>query len=187
MSMFTPRRVKVSLAACAAAAASLLPPAQAPGQTARPAAPPRAFTVTVTDKKGAMVSGLGREAFTVLDGGEPREIVSFASGDMPATVGVLLDASGSMSGRESGLARARNALLRFFRNCHASDEFFLIAFNREPQLLLGMSNDPAAMLGALDRYGSARGVGATALYDALYLALNQAERGRHRKRAILLV
>lgn len=184
--MFTPRRVKVSLVACAAAAASLLTFSQATAQTARQA-PPRALTVTVTDGKGAMLTGLGRESFTVFDGGEPSEIVSFASGDMPATVGVLLDASGSMSSRESGLVRARNALLRFFRNCHAADEFFLIAFNREPQLLLGMSNDPAAVLGALDRYGSARAVGPTALYDALYLALNQAARGRHQKRALLLV
>ncbi|HEX8293064.1 MAG TPA: VWA domain-containing protein [Pyrinomonadaceae bacterium] len=185
--MSTPRQLKVSLVACAAAAASLLHYAHAPAQDARPAAPPRALTVTVTDQKGSMVTGLGRESFTVLDGGRPSEIVSFASGDMPATVGVLLDASGSMSGRESGLARVRNALLRFFRNCHAADEFFLIAFNREPQLLLGMSNDPAAVLGALDRYGAARGGGPTALYDALYLALNQAARGRHQKRALLLV
>jgi Ca-activated chloride channel homolog len=177
------RRVKVTLVA---AAASLLLSAQAPAQAVR-TAPPREFVVTVTDKKGSLFMGLGRDSFTVLDGGQPSGIVSFESGDMPATVGVLLDASGSMSVRESGLLRARNALLRFFRNSHASDEFFLIAFNREPQLLLGMSNDPSAVLGALDLYGAARGRGPTALYDALYLALNQAARGKHRRRALLLV
>lgn len=191
--MFKPCRVKVSFVACAAAAAALLLSARAPAQTTRTAVsaaapPPRAVTVTVTDSKGAMLTGLGRESFTVLDGGRPSELVSFESGDMPATVGVLLDASGSMTaGRESKLVRARNALLRFFRNSNAADEFFLIAFNHEPQLLLGMSNDPAAVLGALDRYGAARGRGLTALYDALYLALNQAARGKHRKRAVVIV
>ena len=183
MNMFTPRWVRACLVACAAAL-SLLVPARVAAQ----AVPPRTLTVTVTDKKGGYVMGLGREAFTVLDGGRPSEIVSFESGDMPATVGVLLDASGSMTaGRESKLRRARNALLRFFRNCHAADEFFLIAFNQEPQLLLGMSNDPTAVLDALDRYGAARGRGMTALFDALYLALDQAARGKHPKRAVVIV
>jgi Ca-activated chloride channel family protein len=180
--MLTPRRVKVCVVACAAAAAlSLLLPARVAAQ----GAPARALTVTVTDKEGGLVTGLGREAFTVLDGGRPREILSFASGDMPATVGVLLDASASMvtARRES----VREALARFLKGSHPSAEFFLIAFNQRPQLIQGMTDDRAAVLAALGRYTAVEPRGFTAVYDAVYLGLNQAARGRHPKRALVLV
>ena len=183
--MFKPGRVKVRAAACAAAAALLLLLLLAPARASAQAAPPRALTVTVTDKKGGLVTGLARESFTVLDGGRPSEILSFAAGDMPATVGVLLDASGSFS--TARLELVREALTRFLKGSHPSDEFFLIAFNYRPQLVQGMTDDPAAVLDALDRYAATRPKGLTALYDALYLALNEAARGRHAKRAVVLV
>ncbi len=185
--MSKPYRVKVRAVACVAASALvvflllLLLPARASAQ----AAPPRALTVTVTDKQGGLVTGLTREAFTVLDSGRPSEILSFASGDMPATVGVVLDASGSMDTTRRVFVRA--ALARFLKGSHPTDEFFLIAFNRSPQLIQGMTDDPAQVLGVLDRYAAVEPRGFTALYDALYLALNHAARGRHAKRAVLLI
>jgi Ca-activated chloride channel family protein len=182
MNMFTTRRVRVCLVACAAAALSLLTPAHVSAQSA----PPRALTVTVTDRNGGLVTGLARKAFTVLDGGRPSEIVSFAAGDMPATVGILLDASASMD-NAAGLGLVKAGLQSFLKGCHPSDEFFLIAFNHKPQLIQGMTDDPAVVLGALDRYAGALPKGGTALYDALYLALNQAARGRHSKRVVLLI
>lgn len=193
--MISKRWVRGALVACVAAVAAAPQgnglaagrrPAQDSAKVSRTnPAPMHTLTVTVTDEKGRLLTGLGKESFTVLDGGQPREIVSFAVGDMPATVGVLLDASGSMlTGAKS--VRVRDSLLRFLRNCHASDEFFLMAFNQSPQLLLGMSNDPAAVLSALNRYAAVEPKGQTAFFDALYLALNEAARGRHRKRAVLL-
>ena len=180
--MFTPCRVKVRVVACVAAAAlSLLLTARVAAQ----AAPTRELTVTVTDKEGGLVTGLRREAFTVLDGGRPREIVSFASGDMPATVGVLLDASASFGTTRREFVR--EALARFLKGSHPSNEFFLIAFNRSPQLMQGMTDDPAAVLGAVGRYAAVEPRGFTAIYDSLYVALNQAARGRHAKRAVVLV
>ena len=181
--MSMPGRVKVCGAACVVAAALFL--LLAPMRISAQAAPPRALTVTVTDKKGGLVTGLARESFTVLDGGRPSEILSFDAGDMPATVGVLLDASGSFS--TARLELVREALTRFLKGSHPSDEFFLIAFNYHPQLVQGMTDDPAAVLDALDRYAATRPKGLTALYDSLYLALNEAARGRHAKRAVVLV
>lgn len=180
--MFTPGRVKVCAVACAAAAAFLF---LARGRASAQGAPTRALTVTVTDKKGGLVTGLARESFTVLDGGRPREIVSFASGDMPTTVGVLLDASGSVAITRAGFIR--EAMLRFLKGCHPSDEFFVLAFNLRPQLVRGMTQDPSEVIDALDGYVAAVPKGRTAFYDAVYLALNEAAHGRHAKRALLLV
>jgi Ca-activated chloride channel family protein len=182
MNMFTPCRVKVCVVACVVGAAvSLLTPAHASAQ----AAPPRALTVTVTDKKGGLVTGLQREAFTVLDGGRPSEIVSFAAGDMPATVGVLLDASGSVAIDRAGLVSG--AMRRFFKGCHPSNEFFFIAFNLGAQLIQGMTDEPEKVLAALDKYAAVEPRGRTVFYDAVYLGLNHAARGRHAKRALVLV
>jgi Ca-activated chloride channel homolog len=170
-----------------------------PAQNARTTAPSNDTTTTasdlvlvnvaVTDKTNNLVTGLTREAFSVFDGKSRREIVSFSAADAPATVGVLLDASGSMSGdREKGnLVRVRNSLLRFFRGCHERDEFFLIAFNQSAQLLLDMSNDSAVVLDAIDRFAAGEPKGQTALYDALYLALDRAARGKHTMRALVVV
>lgn len=164
--------------------------AQAPTRPPAPAAADTPETVyadvVVTDEKGRFITGLKPDSFTVLDGGQRREITSFV-GETPATVGVLVDASGSMYGPDTGPQRMKDALLRFFGNCYAADDFFLIAFNRSLQLLLSDSNDPKALVAALDRYAAARPKGQTALYDALYLALGQAERGKHRRKAILLI
>ena len=182
MKMFTPLRVKACLVASVAVALlSVLLPAHASAQSA----PPRALTVTVMDKEGGLVTGLGRESFTVLDGGRPSEILSFNAGDMPATVGVLLDASASMS--TARREYVREALARFLKGSHPSNEFFLIAFNQRPQLLQGLTGDPAAVFDAARRYAAVEPKGFTAIYDSLYLALNQAARGRHAKRAVVLV
>ena len=171
---------------------SLIPAGQArqsPGQTAppAPAAATREVSVAVVDRQERPVGGLWRGDFALYDGKERREIVSFADADVPATVGVLLDVSGSMKGRRTR-AVVRGALLRFFADCNPSDEFFLIAFNQGVQLLLDATSDPHAVIAALDRYGAAaESGGQTALFDALYLALNRAARGRHARRALLLV
>lgn len=182
--MLTPRRVRARLVSCAAAAAfSLLTLPES--ASAQQAAPPRSLNVTVMDGNGGWVTGLTRESFTVLDGGRPSEIVSFAAGDMPATVCVLLDASASFNTVRRGLVRG--ALAHFLKVSHPSDEFFVIAFNQSPQLLQGMTGDPAAVLGAIDRYASVEPKGQTAIYDSLYLGLHGAARGRHAKRAVVLV
>lgn len=203
--MNAPRRLKAPLIVFLAAAATLelTPPSgRAPSraaprprttlyasQSARPAAqaaPAHTIDVTVADENGAYVKGLKQERFTVLDGGQPREIVSFAEDDAPVTVGILLDASASMGGAGLNAATVGDALRPFFQHCNPSDEFFLTAFDRRPQMLLGMSDDPAAVLSALANL-TAQPKGQTALYDALSLTLSQASRGKHQKRAVLLV
>ncbi len=90
------------------------------------------FTVTVTDTYGRYVSGLAKNAFTVLDEKKAQEITFFSDDDAPVSVGVIFDVSGSMSGDK--VRRARDALSKFIQTSHNSDEYFLIAFNQRAQL-----------------------------------------------------
>jgi Ca-activated chloride channel homolog len=140
------------------------------------------FTVTVTDTYGRYVSGLGKNAFTVLDEKKPQEITFFSDDDAPVSVGVIFDVSGSMSGDK--IKRARDALSKFIQTSHNSDEYFLIAFNQRAQLLLDKTRDGNAVL---DKLTFVQTRNNTALYDACYLGVEKVQRGSHPKRALLLI
>lgn len=140
------------------------------------------FTVTVTDTFGRYVSGLNKNAFTVLDEKQPQDIAFFSDDDAPVSVGVLFDVSGSMSGDK--VRRAREALSRFIQTSHNADEYFLIAFNSRAQLLLDKTRDGNALL---DKLTFIQTKNNTALYDACYLGVEKVQRGAHPKRALLLI
>jgi Ca-activated chloride channel family protein len=140
------------------------------------------FTVTVTDTYGRFVSGLSKNAFTVLDDKKPQEITYFSDDDSPVSVGVIFDVSGSMSGEK--VKRARDALSKFIQTSHNSDEYFLIAFNSRAQLLLDKTRDGNAVLDKLTFINTRQN---TALYDACYLGVEKVQRGAHPKRALLLI
>lgn len=140
------------------------------------------LTVTVTDKNGRHVPDLDRTAFSITDEKVPQEISYFSDDDAPASVGVIFDASRSMYGVK--LRHAREALSRFIRTSHESDEYFLIAFNSRAQLLLDKTSDGRAVLDQLTRVETE---GYTALYDAVNLGLAQMKTGAHRKRVLLVI
>lgn len=140
------------------------------------------FTVTVTDTYGRYVSGLNKNAFTVLDEKQPQDIAFFSDDDAPVSVGVIFDVSGSMSGDK--IKHAREALSRFIQTSHNSDEYFLIAFNSRAQLLLDKTRDGNAVL---DKLTFVQTRNNTALYDACYLGVEKVQRGSHPKRALLLI
>jgi Ca-activated chloride channel family protein len=140
------------------------------------------FTVTVTDTYGRFVSGLSKNAFTVLDEKKPQEITYFSDDDSPVSVGVIFDVSGSMSGDK--VKRARDALAKFIQTSHNSDEYFLIAFNTRAQLLLDKTRDGNSVL---DKLTFVQTRNNTALYDACYLGVEKVQRGAHPKRALLLI
>jgi Ca-activated chloride channel homolog len=140
------------------------------------------LTVTVTDTYGRFVTGLGKNAFTILDEKVPQEITFFSDEDAPVSLGVIFDVSGSMSGDK--ITRAREALQRFIDTSHTRDEYFLIGFNNRAQLLLDRTRDSDALLNKLTFVQTK---GQTALYDACYLGVERVTRGAHQKRAILLI
>lgn len=207
----TKPRLFIALVFACVASASLMPPASASRRAHAPScaqasasgpAPPvgqtgtetRTLAFTVTDDRGNFLRGLGREHFTVFDGGSRREVVSFSNTDAPASVGILLDTSGSMFSREvrrpdraTRLRFLRDALSLFLSQGNPSNEYFLIAFNQSPQMFVEPTTDRAAVLSAFDRIASADLKGQTAFYDALYVALDKAAHGRYQRRVVVAV
>lgn len=140
------------------------------------------LTLTVTDLYGRLVSGLGKNAFTVYDNGEEQEITFFSDTDAPISVGIVFDVSGSMTGEKIG--KARKALEKFINTSHPSDEYFLIAFNNRAQLLLDRTRDGEAVLQKLTLVQPKEN---TALYDAAYLGIERVTRGTRQKKALLII
>lgn len=140
---------------------------------------PHVFHLTVTDSKGNLISGLRREDLSVFDGKESRDIVSFDAGDVPVSVLFLVDISSSAFGEnKSKLGQRRFAALKdavsaFIEGSNASNEYFVTAFNRSPQVILDGSTDARTVLDSLDRLASADLKGFTAMYDALVFSLNK--------------
>lgn len=140
------------------------------------------LNVTLTDTYGRFVTGLTKEAFTVLDDKEPQEITFFSDEDAPVSLGVIFDVSGSMG--KDKIAKAREALKHFIETSHDGDEYFLIGFNQRSQVLLDRTRDSDALLTKLT-YVQTKGQ--TALYDACYLGVEKVTRGTHPKRALLII
>jgi Ca-activated chloride channel family protein len=140
------------------------------------------LTVTVTDSYGRFVTGLGQNAFSVFDDKEEQQIAFFSDSDAPASLGIIFDVSGSMSGEK--IKMAREALERFIDTSHQGDEYFLVGFNSRAQLLLNKTRDSDALL---DKLTFIQTKGQTALYDACYLGVEKVTRGTHEKKAVLLI
>lgn len=177
----------VVLSAAAAANAQQPTPTPAPADedTSRPVSIKTdlvSLTLTVTDLYGRYVSGLTKNAFTVIDNGQEQEITYFGDADAPVSMGIIFDVSGSMSGEK--IAKARTALSKFINSSHPSDEYFLIAFNNRAQLLMDRSRDGEAVLSKLTLVSPRAN---TALYDAVYLGVDRVTRGTHQKKALLII
>jgi len=137
---------------------------------------------TVTDDVGRHIPNLTADDFTVLEDGVAQKIVHFTQDyDVPVSVGILLDTSGSMQGK---MKAATEAVERFIRNVHPDDDIFLMTFAREIHLEQDFTNDRRKLSRALNEIKVS---GGTVLYDALQEGLDKIRLGRHDKRAILLI
>ena len=83
--------------------------------------------VSVTDPYGRLVTGLEQENFRVFEDNSEQEIVRFSSEDVPISIGVIFDMSGSMTDK---IEKSRLAAVQFFRTANPQDEFFLVEFQR---------------------------------------------------------
>jgi Ca-activated chloride channel family protein len=140
-------------------------------------------TTTVSDSSGRFVSGLRKEDFTVYEDDQPVELTHFSAERVPVSLGIVLDASGSMAGNK--IEEAKRALGRFlFDLLDKDDEIFIYRFSNYPVLLQEWTSDRRLLSRMLDRVAPN---GGTAMYDAVSAAVPLAEQGQHRKKALLVI
>ncbi|HMK29923.1 MAG TPA: VWA domain-containing protein [Terriglobales bacterium] len=137
--------------------------------------------VTITDPMNRLVTGLEKENFQVFEGNERQEIRHFSSEDVPISLGVIFDMSGSMSNK---IEKSREAVVEFFRTANPQDEFFMVAFNDRPELISDFTTSVEDIQGKMI-YVVPKG--RTALLDAIYLGLHKMKQARHQKKALLII
>ena len=137
--------------------------------------------VTVTDEMGRIVSGLGRDYFSVYDDTQEQPIVSFSSEDAPFSVGLVFDTSGSMRGK---LDIARRAAQAFWQSANPEDEAFLVTFSEHAELQVDFTRDFADIQNGL-LFAAPKGK--TALIDAIDLALRRLKSAHNSRKALLVL
>jgi Ca-activated chloride channel family protein len=137
--------------------------------------------VTVTDPYNRLVTGLEPDNFRVFEDNVEQEVVNFSSEDVPASVGVILDLSGSMANK---VGRAKEAALQFFKTANPQDEFLLVSFNERAEITSTFTSSVEDLQSSLL---SLSAKGRTALLDAIYLGLSEMRNARNAKRALLII
>jgi Ca-activated chloride channel family protein len=159
--------------------------AQAPGQYRMSVDVPQVvINVAVSAKNGESIPQLEAGDFVVRDQGKPQQLTAFSKEERPATVGLVLDNSRSMTPRRPEVLQAAAT---FVSVSHPDDDFFVVHFNEHVRLGFDgaqFSTDRTEVRMALWRL---RPAGQTALYDAVSFALGHSLEGRWEKRALLVI
>jgi Ca-activated chloride channel homolog len=138
-------------------------------------------TATVTTRDGQPARGLLKEAFTITEDGAPQTVSVFDTGDVPLSIGLLVDTSGSMSDK---LEDVQDALRHFVDTLRNDDEIFLMEFAEGVRMVANFDDGRDSVRRAIRQLDAS---GGTALYDGTVRALDALARARHRRRALVLI
>jgi Ca-activated chloride channel family protein len=136
---------------------------------------------SVSDRQGTLLSTLDRNAFRVFENGTPQEIKLFRHEDIPVSLGIVIDGSGSMLQK---LPRVEAAALALVHESNPQDEVFVVNFNDQVFLDVPFTNDTQKMKQGLNRIDAR---GGTAMRDAIKLALDYSKGGATKEKRVLLV
>jgi len=137
--------------------------------------------VTVTDRNGAFINGLSRDAFTVSEDGVKQQIRSFSVDEAPVSMGIVLDTSGSM---KDLLPVARESLRTFAAMSNPADEAFLSTVSTRPRVWSGFTDDLDGLVSNAAFEGAA---GSTALIDTIWVSLDQLRSAKNARKALLVL
>src|SRR5215471_14953985 len=138
--------------------------------------------VSVLDKDGRPVDGLKQENFQVFEDKVQQTITHFQHEDIPLSLGLVIDNSGSMRNKRE---RVNSAALSFVRESNPEDETFIVNFDDSAYLEQDFTGSIGDLMDALDNLDTR---GETALYDAVYLSVEKVvKEGKRDTKALLLV
>lgn len=139
--------------------------------------------VSVLESSGRPVAGLKLEDFRVQEEGQPREVTLFYPADLPISLGLVVDTSGSMRDR---LSLVIEAVRGFLAESNRENETFIVDFAHDKaELLQDFTLDSDDVRDALSERMLAGG--GTPLWDSLVLALEHVREGRYERKALLVI
>ena len=135
----------------------------------------------VTDRYDRPILDLRKEDFRLFEGEKEQKIESFAIDEAPVSVGLVFDSSGSMKNK---IDKSLAAVQQFLKTSMPGDEFFMVQFSDVPKLLTPLTREPEEIIANMN---SIRPEGWTAMFDAIYLAVNQMRSAKNARRALLVL
>jgi len=139
------------------------------------------LSAVVLDSKRHLVTNLAPANFAVFEDNQPQKITSFRREDIPVSLGIVVDNSGSMRTKRAAVTKA---VLNLIQASNPQDEVFVVNFNDDPYLDQDFTNKVDVLREALDRVDSR---GGTALYDAVIASADHLAKGAKKEKKVLLV
>lgn len=136
---------------------------------------------TVMDDRRRFVNSLAKTDFHIFENGAPQEIRSFRREDVPVSVGIIIDNSGSMRDKRPAV---NQAAINFVKSSNPEDQVFIVNFNDEYYLDQDFTAKVSALKEALDRIESR---GGTAMYDAVVASAEHMKKSSRLEKRVLLV
>lgn len=142
-----------------------------------------ALPVTVLNKDGKFVDSLKENNFQVYEDKVQQQLALFEREDVPVTLGLVIDNSGSMSDKRPSV---NEAALTLVQSSNPDDQVFVVNFNEDYYLdqPSDFTSNISILKQALDRIDSR---GSTALYDAVLASLNHLRLGTRQKKVLVVV
>jgi len=139
------------------------------------------LNASVLDGGGRSIQTLTKDAFSVYEDGVPQTIASFRHEDLPVSLGLLIDSSGSMYDKRSAVEKAA---LDFVKLSNPADEEFLVDFSWEAFIDQDFTNNIDKLQQGLSYVKSS---GGTAIYDALVASADYLNKNAKHPKQVLLV
>jgi Ca-activated chloride channel family protein len=143
------------------------------------------FNVNVSNAKGRLVAGLSKDNFRIIEDGREEQIRFVQPEETPATIGLVIDNSGSMREKRADVS---TAAIEFVESINPQDEIFIVNFNETVSMGLP---DSVPFSHDLEQLRSAllgiRAAGKTALYDAIVAGLVHLQQGTHQRKALVVL
>jgi Ca-activated chloride channel family protein len=136
---------------------------------------------SVVDKRGKLITNLNENAFKVFENGQQQQVKIFRREDVPVSLGIIIDDSGSMSTKRS---RVEAAALAMVRESNPQDEVFIVNFNDDAYLDVPFTNDVHKLEQGLARIDSR---GGTAMRDAISMSLDYEKHQAKKDKKVLMV
>jgi Ca-activated chloride channel family protein len=136
---------------------------------------------SVVDKHGKLITNLNQQAFKVFENGAEQPIKVFRREDVPVSLGMVIDNSGSMRPRRTRVERASLALVRA---SNPQDEAFVVNFNEEAYLDVPFTSDIKKLEEGIARIDSR---GGTALRDSISMSMDYLKKEGKKDKKVLLV
>jgi Ca-activated chloride channel family protein len=139
------------------------------------------LNASVIDSSGRAVDSLPQDAFHVYEDGVPQTILGFRHEDLPVSLGILIDSSGSMYDKRPAVDAASLDLVKL---SNPQDEAFLVDFSSEAYIDQDFTNSIAKLQQGLAYIKSS---GGTALYDAVIASADYLAKNAKRSKQVLLI